>query len=443
MTMPFPSSPSLLPASHTHILYLILALWLSPVVAGMESTFRHHIWRHGIHSRPQKRTLPLPVDIVDLLLDTLHHDGKVLTLCSLVSRVWLLRTRPRMFSQGVVINRTKMARLLILLKSPYCTLRPHLQKMTIDPMRDNELWLDSFFTLIAAKGISLRHLTVPNLPALRTDSSCLSMPCIVPLISLHITVSPDHGVLETMDFIYLFSNSLENLAIRGHSATVPRPIFMGIAGRHQTFPRLQNLDIDGVQSLLQYIDWFSQFVVLSSLSSLYLGLDYCGSPLYDKNEISRRINIFLNRACPNVESLFLDYGWASPVSEGVNLSELYRLRALKINWTGGSPGDVFRAIDIIRTARASSLATVHVSNFDFGRPRKMVEKSTSAWSSLDDLLSTRRPPTFPLLRNVKVSPSRLLVYFPQSRQHGLLCDTGATDSPVRKFIWDNYIRLEY
>lgn len=315
MTMPFPSSsPSLPPASHTHILYLILALWLSPVVAGMESTFRHHIWRHGIHSRPQKRSLPLPVDIVDLLLDTLHHDGKVLTLCSLVSRVWLLRTRPRMFSQGVVINRTKMARLLILLKSPYCTLRPHLQKMTIDPMRDNELWLDSFFTLIAAKGISLRHLTVPNLPALRTDSSCLSMPCIVPLISLHITVSPDHGVVETMDFIYLFSSSLENLAIHGHSATVPRPIFMGIAGRHQTFPRLQNLDIDGVQSLLQYIDWFSQFVVLSSLSSLYLGLDYCGSPLYDKNEISRRINIFLNRACPNVESLFLDYGWASPVS---------------------------------------------------------------------------------------------------------------------------------
>ncbi|KAF9269733.1 hypothetical protein L218DRAFT_286427 [Marasmius fiardii PR-910] len=383
--------------------------------------FRHHTSRRGTHSRPKKRTTPLPVDIIDVLLDSLHNDNMTLSLCSLVSRTWLLRSRPRMFSHDIVINRTKMARLLVLMKSPHCTLRPYLQRMTIDSTRDNELWLESFFTLVATKGVSLRHLTVPNFPSLRTSSTTLSMPYIVPLLSLHINVSPTSGVAETMRFIHLFSNSLENLAIRGSFVAHTLPTCTGLASRYQALPRLRNLDLDGVQSL-------------------YLGLDCRESKVYDESDFGRCINIFISCSCPNVENLFLDYGWASPVS-GIDLSELYRLHAFKINWTGRSPGDVFRAIDIIRTARTASLTTINVSNYDFGCSQKMLEASASAWSCLDDLLATRKSSGFPLLRSVKISPSRLFAFFPQCRRRGYLSDTSVTASYLlhRKFSWDRHI----
>ncbi|KAL0579093.1 hypothetical protein V5O48_002935 [Marasmius crinis-equi] len=205
-----------------------------------------------------------------------------------------------------------MARLLALMKSPCCTLRPYLRRMTIDPERDNELWLDSFLALTAMKGISLRHLTVPNLPKLGRASTVFNS-YMVPLISLHINIRYC-TVEETMRFVCVFSHSLENLALRIDPSHVAQWSISRGMGSDQpySFPRLRNLNIEGPQPAVHYMDWFSQCAVLKSVSSIYLGLGLEGD--CDHYDTDHRVSAFLNSTCATVERVFLDYNWVSPVS---------------------------------------------------------------------------------------------------------------------------------
>ncbi|KAJ8082766.1 hypothetical protein PM082_008622 [Marasmius tenuissimus] len=385
-----------------------------------------------------KHIPPLPVDIIDLLLDVVRHDSNLLSSCSLVSRTWLLRTRPRMFSKVVVMNRTRMARLLILMKSPYCTLRPYLQQMAIDPERDNELWLHSFLNLVSMKGISLRHLTLPTFPRSGPESLAFD-PRNLPLTSLHINIRQG-TVEEIMQFVCIFSDSLECLALRIHSPHIShsrRSISMG-GHRLFSFPRLRRLSLEGAQPVVQSMDWLSQYANLKRVSSLYVGLGLDGD-CHDRYDVDCRIATFLNSSCTTVETLSLDFDWVSPVSR-LDLSGLYKLRAIRIKWTGGNPRDISQAADIIRSAHTAPLTTVQLLNFDFGRSRKTIEAALPAWTYLDDLLSSRKPLGFPYLREVVVTPGRLMGLLPRCQNCGYL-----TNELIRsfwKFDWDRYISEE-
>ncbi|ESK94508.1 hypothetical protein Moror_7975 [Moniliophthora roreri MCA 2997] len=369
---------------------------------------------------PTTSVSPLPLDIVDVILEELRHEKIALDSCSLVCRAWTHYSRPHRFSETIIVHRAKLVKLLRLLDSPHCTLRPYLRSMTVDQTeRGRCAWIESFFALIRRKDIALRELTIPsfttglNVAFLRSG--------IVPLRSLHLNVK-GCSVEETMQFVCLFCDTLESLALRGCSTIGPSTYSQSEWRRAYPschFPHLRKFHIEGVQWMTGYMEWFRQFAALEVLSSLYLSFGYFDDPCRIGDGISHTdvdfyVASFLANACGAVEILTLDYDWSSPISR-LDLSTLPRLYRLSVIWHGRASADVATLATLMSSARMSALSGIHLSNFDFEGGLKKASIAT-AWSRLDAALSRTHPALFPCLRNVEVSPARLLALLPGCRR---------------------------
>ncbi|KAJ7768286.1 hypothetical protein B0H16DRAFT_312855 [Mycena metata] len=77
-------------------------------------------------------SIQVPQELVDQIVDYLAHDPSSLKACSLVSRAWVLRTRPHLFRLcSLCLNSENIIAFRDLLASPMdCTFLPHVRSIT-------------------------------------------------------------------------------------------------------------------------------------------------------------------------------------------------------------------------------------------------------------------------------------------------------------------------
>ncbi|KAF8877370.1 hypothetical protein BD779DRAFT_1804006 [Infundibulicybe gibba] len=242
---------------------------------------------------------PLPPEVIDLIIDQLagEDDRRTLKSCSLVCRSWLPRARHYLFSTISVV-RTKSIPALHLLRSPLCTIHPHVRRLELCVNPSSTASMATFIQEINARStlLLLRMKTSPGAGLTLVDGD---LQVLLPMLRNLRHLKLQHFRFKTLENrIRLFSSlpALETLVIYGvdsqsyntgspskddHIYTMPPPanlrhIFIGTVNvphelhwltvhcRHPlTTLHLHNLTSECLPILLDYLRQSSQLQCLS------------------------------------------------------------------------------------------------------------------------------------------------------------------------------------
>lgn len=165
---------------------------------------------HAMERPPQK--LPLPQEIVDLIIDLSQDDKPMLRACSLVCASWVSRTRMYLFPT-LSIQREAGYQLVRLLQSPYCTFAACMKRLRL---QDAVLWKKYTFPILEAlekaqirlESLHLELLYPPTASStVRLTSfqlSHLHVTCVDPKITMSLLAHMISSVLQLQTLVVDF-----------------------------------------------------------------------------------------------------------------------------------------------------------------------------------------------------------------------------------------------
>ncbi|PIL25450.1 hypothetical protein GSI_13340 [Ganoderma sinense ZZ0214-1] len=213
-------------------------------------------------------TLPIPLELVDYAIDSLHDDFNALTACALASRTFLPRARFHIWREVTVSVEAdplhvRMEQLLeILDASPY--IAPLVQSLTLKGVlypqprnRLQEYWNDPGGTMLLWEKL-------PNLRVLK-----------------FVQVDFSNGLHQLVPFAYSLPN-LEELSLAGFDAVPqrghpPSPSYRDSIVQLHTTPKLKRLSITGGWVLWLFLEDLAKLLLepAANLAKLYGSLAQC------------------------------------------------------------------------------------------------------------------------------------------------------------------------